>query len=140
MNVQRSVDSETLHPKKRDQPPGSLDAQRRRSPLAAALQEMGEVVFMADKARREFVRNLRAYRERKFKYASEFARILGIDPQRYRTWENPKSDAEPSLHYLRLICTNLGVSPTFLLMNLTEEWGEQPIILPKKEKRTRRSR
>lgn len=101
---------------------------------------MGEVLFMSDQARRNFVHNLRVARARKFKHASQFARVLGIDAQRYRTWENPNSDAEPSIHFLLLICRNLGVSPTYLLMNLTEEWGDQPIILPKQQKKPRRRR
>lgn len=101
---------------------------------------MGQVVFMADQARKNFVRNLRSLRQLKFERASDFARVIGVDPQRYRTWENPNSNAEPSIHYIALICRNLGVTPTYLLLNMTEEWGEQPVFLAKKQKQTRRPR
>lgn len=140
MNVLRPVDSSTIDAKA---PEKAGEPRRLETPLPteqSGVWEMGEVVFMTDQARRNFVRNLRNARERKFTHASEFARVLGIGEQRYRTWENPNSDAEPSIHFLILICRNLGVSPTYLLMNLTEEWGEEPTLLAKKQKKPRRRR
>jgi transcriptional regulator with XRE-family HTH domain len=69
---------------------------------------------MANQARRNFAKRLRALRSLHYEHAKDFAEMLGIEAQRYFKWEQGR--AEPSIEMLLKICQLLGVTPTFLLI------------------------
>jgi transcriptional regulator with XRE-family HTH domain len=69
---------------------------------------------LAPAVRVEFARRLRELRtERGFRHAREFARVLGIEENRYTRYE--RAEVEPSLTLIHKMCVTLQVSPNDLL-------------------------
>ena len=69
---------------------------------------------LAPAVRVEFARRLRQFRtERGFAHAREFARVLGIEENRYTRYE--RAEVEPSLTLIHRICVTLQVAPSDLL-------------------------
>ena len=69
---------------------------------------------LAPAVRVEFARRLRQFRtERGFAHAREFARVLGIEENRYTRYE--RAEVEPSLTLIHRICVTLQVPPSDLL-------------------------
>lgn len=75
---------------------------------------MGKIHRIANGTRKNFAARLKQYRELRYRTAVDFAFVLGIDPQRYRSWEN--AIAEPSMAMLLRICQLLECTPNDLLL------------------------
>ena len=68
---------------------------------------------LAPAVRIEFARRLRQLRtEKGFAHAREFARVLGIEENRYTRYE--RAEVEPSLTLIHKICVTLQVAPNDL--------------------------
>lgn len=69
-------------------------------------------------ASKAFGQHLKALREREgYDTASEFARVLGVEPHTYRAWE--RGAAEPDFQTTIRICRILHATPNQLLLGLT---------------------
>ena len=69
---------------------------------------------LAPAVRVEFAKRLRQLRtERGFRHARQFARVLGIEENRYTRYE--RAEVEPSLTLIHQICVTLQVAPSDLL-------------------------
>jgi transcriptional regulator with XRE-family HTH domain len=91
---------------------------------------MSQIMHMDGQTRKNFARRLRNLRELRYRTATEFAQLLGIEPQRYSKWEQGR--AEPSLAWLLRVCQLLGCTPDFLLLGFTTPNNELPVARPDK--------
>lgn len=71
------------------------------------------VTAAEDREKKAFGRRLRKARERVFPSAEGFAKLLGLDPHRYRHYE--RGDSYPPPQVLQRICMHLGVTQAHLL-------------------------
>lgn len=75
-------------------------------------------------ARVAFATNLKTARRRRHRYQKDMAKALGIEPERYRTWE--RAEREPDITNLAKIAVELDVSLDFLICGII------PALRPKR--------
>jgi transcriptional regulator with XRE-family HTH domain len=91
---------------------------------------MSKVAHMDRQIRRNFALRLKSLRQLRYRTATEFAQILGVEAQRYMKWE--KGAAEPSYAWLLRVCQMLGCTPDFLLLGFTSNSQETVPLKPAK--------
>jgi transcriptional regulator with XRE-family HTH domain len=91
---------------------------------------MSKVAHMDRQIRRNFALRLKSLRQLRYRTATEFAQILGIEAQRYMKWE--KGAAEPSFSWLLRVCQMLGCTPDFLLLGFSPNSQETVPLKPHK--------
>jgi len=85
-----------------------------RKPQTKGTQTMGKVHKITNHHRKAFAERLRARRKLFYETAAQFAAVLGIDQNRYRSWEQAVS--EPSYAHLIHLCQLLRCTPNDLLL------------------------
>jgi DNA-binding XRE family transcriptional regulator len=100
-------------------------------------RQLAKVLHKMDgQARKNFAKRLSALRQLRYKTATEFAKLLGIEPQRYMKWE--KGLAEPSFEWLLRLCQLLGCTPNFLLLGYNNSAPENITAKPPKPTQLKR--